>query len=230
MIGERMAAPKKTAEKNVEPTFAEDDGTRPSLPPIEIPGETLTVEPPGVFAAMVKAQAEIGNIAKTALNPHFKSKFVDLATASEHILPILNKHGLFVIQGVDTRDNGPVLNTTIYHEDGSSIGGFSYPLVSKDANDPQKLGASMTYARRYSLMAIVGAAPEDDDGNSAATPAAKKASAKDKLKKQLLDMKADGAKFKELAKKAGVSAENFAGTSEADAQKILDSIDGGVPF
>jgi hypothetical protein len=33
--------------------------------------------------------------------------------------------------------------------------------------DPQGYGSALTYARRYSLMAACGIAPEDDDGNAA---------------------------------------------------------------
>jgi hypothetical protein len=34
-------------------------------------------------------------------------------------------------------------------------------------SDPQGIGSCITYARRYSLAAMVGVAPEDDDGNAA---------------------------------------------------------------
>jgi hypothetical protein len=64
----------------------------------------------------------------------------------------------------------PVVVTTIYHAGtGDCIYG-SYPLVSMDKNDPQKLGGSLTYARRYALLALLGIATEDDDAASATKP------------------------------------------------------------
>jgi hypothetical protein len=57
------------------------------------------------------------------------------------------------------------LVTTIYHESGESISG-SHPLP--DITDPQKFGSAITYARRYSICAILSiTADEDDDANTA---------------------------------------------------------------
>ncbi len=42
------------------------------------------------------------------------------------------------------------------------------PATKQDA---QGYGSAMTYARRYSLQAACGIAPEDDDGNQASRPA-----------------------------------------------------------
>ena len=42
--------------------------------------------------------------------------------------------------------------------------------VPVSRNDAQGYGAAMTYARRYSIMAACGIAPEDDDGNEASQP------------------------------------------------------------
>jgi hypothetical protein len=42
----------------------------------------------------------------------------------------------------------------------------SYPVRPVQAT-PQGLGSAITYARRYALMAMVGIAPEDDDGEAA---------------------------------------------------------------
>ena len=39
--------------------------------------------------------------------------------------------------------------------------------VPASNQDPQGYGSALTYARRYSLMAACGIAPEDDDGNAA---------------------------------------------------------------
>lgn len=120
-----------------------------------------------VYAALRKAQAEMGPLLKDATNPHYRSKYSTLATVIETIAEPLQNNGLVVIQTTRVReDKTPVLVTILAHESGDSIEG-EYPLRAKDLDDPQKLGAAMTYARRYALMAMVGLAPEDDDGNLA---------------------------------------------------------------
>lgn len=236
----RKQAQEEVPVEDQDITSTGDDGTRPSHPENEpVFGELIegVFEPEGVHAAMVAAQKEIGNIAKTALNPHFKSKFVDLATATETIIPVLNKHNLYVIQGVHVNPQGtPTLDTTIYHEDGSSVGHFSYPLVSKDMTDPQKVGASMTYARRYSLMAIVGAAPEDDDGNTAATPAPikKVQTPRTTIGRALKSAGvSDPQSFKDAAKAQGMNVSSFDDLSDAQVSEWLEKLDtnaSDVPF
>ena len=59
------------------------------------------------------------------------------------------------------------------HESGEWISGRLRVTPVKD--DPQGLGSAITYGRRYGLAAIVGVAPEDDDGNAASQPAPKSA-------------------------------------------------------
>jgi len=58
------------------------------------------------------------------------------------------------------------VETVFIHESGESIecGKLHVPAAKQD---PQGYGSALTYARRYSLMAACGIAPEDDDGNSA---------------------------------------------------------------
>ncbi len=57
----------------------------------------------------------------------------------------------------------------LMHESGEWIAGTITMQASKD--NPQAVGSALTYARRYSLMAIVGIASEDDDGTSASMAA-----------------------------------------------------------
>ena len=64
-------------------------------------------------------------------------------------------------------DGKNVLITRIIHVSGNEIIS-SIELVSKDEKDPQKLGAAITYMRRYSIISILGLEAEDDDGNEAA--------------------------------------------------------------
>lgn len=120
-------------------------------------------------SALNKVQAEVENVKKNKANPFHKSKYADLQGVWDAIREPLTKHGLSIIQLPCEAPEGHVgLRTIILHVSGQSIEDkFAMPL--KDPTNPQAAGAALTYARRYALMAAVGIAPEDDDGNLAAS-------------------------------------------------------------
>jgi hypothetical protein len=104
-----------------------------------------------------------------SFNPHFKSRYADLATVLKTVRPVLSKHGIALTQTTRVEDDGRMLLETRLHW--SDEEGVWYYPVSPTKNDPQGLGSAMTYARRYALQAIVGvAADDDDDGNAASAP------------------------------------------------------------
>lgn len=227
--------PRKTTSTEVvdESTQEATDAVEPTVPPIDIP----TQEPQSgtsVYSAFISAQSEIGNVAKNADNNFFKdakgkpSKFVDLAQLNAAVLPVLTKHGLGFQQRLEFAMDRAFVVSQVFHNSGQSLPESWYPVITKDQNDPQKFGAGVTYARRYAMMAYFSIAAEDDDGNTAAKPSEK--SARDQLKDVLKNMKADGAKFKELATTAKVDAEKFADLSEEDAKKVLKVATSDVPF
>lgn len=116
--------------------------------------------------ALAKAQAEMKNATLNKVNPHFKSKYADLAEIIDTTREVLAKHGLSVVQTTHVRDGQFVLATTLLHTSGQSIGG-EYPLPMI-LDKPQAMGLALTYARRYSHSAICNiAADEDDDANVA---------------------------------------------------------------
>jgi hypothetical protein len=103
---------------------------------------------------------------KTEDNPFFRSKFVPL----NQILPIVKKHcgeNNFMFSQRPARQDGKnILVTEIIHSSGEKLIG-EIEIVSKEAYDPQKVGAGMTYMRRYSLVCMFGLEDMDDDGNFA---------------------------------------------------------------
>lgn len=119
-----------------------------------------------IAAALVQAQKAFGPALKTSSNPHFKSKYADLAACVEAVIDALNNNGIALIQGTHQCETGVVVETTFVHESGEvfSAGRLYVPAAKQD---PQGYGSALTYARRYSLMAACGHAPEDDDGNAA---------------------------------------------------------------
>lgn len=118
--------------------------------------------------ALAKAQGEMKGAIKDASNPFFKSKYADLASVVEAIRAAFSKYGLSYSQGSEPSEKNEVrVETIIMHSSGEwlSNGILSLPVSKADA---QGFGSALTYARRYSLSAAVGVAPEDDDGNAAA--------------------------------------------------------------
>lgn len=119
-----------------------------------------------IYAAFVKAQTGFAPALKTSLNPHFKSRYADLAACVEAVIDSLNANGIGLVQKTLPDDTGVTVETVFVHESGESFSGG--PLhVPAAKNDPQGYGSALSYARRYSLMAACGIAPEDDDGNAA---------------------------------------------------------------
>lgn len=118
-------------------------------------------------AALAKAQPKIEGATKDKLNPHFKSKYADLASVAEAIAHPLADCGLSYVQVSHDRESAAAIETIILHTSGEWLGcGVVAVPVSKQ--DAQGFGSALTYARRYSLSAAFGVVPEDDDGNAAA--------------------------------------------------------------
>lgn len=124
--------------------------------------------------ALVAAQEEMPKVPKRGRNPHFKSEFVTLDDLLDAVRPILNKHGLAVVQlPAEATDGQPGLSTTILHTSGERIESRMPLTLAKQ--DMQGVGAAITYARRYMLAAALGIAEgTDDDGNQASARPAEK--------------------------------------------------------
>lgn len=119
-----------------------------------------------IAAALVKAQNDFGPALKSSENPHFRSKYADLAACVEAVVGALNKHGIMLMQRALPCASGITVETVFIHSSGETLS--SGPLhVPAQKQDPQGYGSALTYARRYSLMMASGIAPEDDDGNAA---------------------------------------------------------------
>jgi hypothetical protein len=101
-------------------------------------------------------------------------KYVTLDGIMERVRPILNKHGLvltqlpsFIMDG--TGNAVPALTTRLTHESGEFIEDTMMLLLDKQHS--QGLGSALTYARRYSITAVLAlVGDEDDDGQAASTP------------------------------------------------------------
>lgn len=114
---------------------------------------------------LLEAQKEIGAIKKDSDNPYFKSKYFDINALLAEVKPVLNKHGILLLQPVVVKDGQTGIETAI--KDTKSVDGiwsfFPLPVMP----DPQKTGSAITYYRRYALQSLLGLEAEDDDANTA---------------------------------------------------------------
>jgi hypothetical protein len=124
-----------------------------------------------VTAALLDAKTRFKPAVKDAENPHFNSRFVSLAGVHDAVDEALLGSKLLLTQQTDFLpvDAGVVslLFTRIIHESGEWLGSRYVLRPVKD--DPQGMGSALTFARRYAAMALLGIAPEDDDGTAAST-------------------------------------------------------------
>ncbi len=163
-----------------------------------------------IAESLAKAQVAFRPAVKDASNPFFKSKYVDLAGALEAIREALSKNQLALIQTTEITEKGIVLNSQLIHASGEWLGS-AYP-VKPVKDDPQGMGSALTYARRYSLMALVGIAAEDDDGEAASGRAQKVASTTGEVVKKIpawhVDQQTEvGSIFKEIHDLGGEAGE-----------------------
>jgi len=142
--------------------------------------ESAKIGPLGHFAlALSKAQGMIKGAAKDSENPHFKSKYADLASVWEACREALAKNEIAVVQPVTGGPETITISTMLIHSSGESL--CSSFTIRPGKADAQGLGSAITYGRRYGLAAMVGVAPEEDDGTAAseskpkAAPKAEKA-------------------------------------------------------
>lgn len=120
-------------------------------------------------AALVKAVGELSDVPKgrqVNAGP-MRYRYADLGDALGMVRPVLAKHGIAVLQQVTSEPGTVQVWTTLLHSSGQFL--TQAPLGMPEGKTPQATGSAITYARRYALLAALGLATEDDDGQSAAS-------------------------------------------------------------
>jgi ERF superfamily len=128
-----------------------------------------------IASAFCSAQAEFSAakkdstlkvLKKDSVNPVYTSKYADLASVIDAALAPLNKHGIAVLQPAQLSGNRITVMTRLQHKSGQFFeSDLTMPVVQ--GFSAQSVGSAITYARRYSLQAMICLAAEDDDGNAA---------------------------------------------------------------
>ena len=118
-----------------------------------------------IVPALVAAQAAIKPALKDSENPHFKSKYADLASVWDACREALTANDIVVVQDATTLDGQAAIVTCLLHKSGEWLQ-FG-PLVVPAKQDAHGVGSAISYGRRYALSAALGIVAEDDDGNAA---------------------------------------------------------------
>lgn len=135
--------------------------------------------------ALSAAQVEFKPLKREAVNPYYKSKYAPLSAIIEAVREGLAHNGLAVPQVVSVVDGQVVVRTKLLHESNEWI--ESELALTLKSDDPQSIGSAITYARRYSLAAILCVAAEDDDDGNQATRPAEQAPIKEPQRKPSAD-------------------------------------------
>lgn len=126
-------------------------------------------------AAWVAAAGGMTDLAKDkkVSTGKYAYTYADLASVLGMARPVLARHGLLLTQSAETTASEVVVSTTLLHASGQWV--TTPPVRLPAGGTPQQTGSAITYGRRYSALAALALATEDDDGQSAAARPPQKA-------------------------------------------------------
>ena len=116
-----------------------------------------------LFSALTKCRFE--SIKKT--DSAHRHKFANINSVLDVVLPELAKHCLAISQWPTDLDGDHALTTMLIHESGQYMSSTIKLMFDKSDSDPQQLGSSLTYTRRYAVLAALSLSTVDDDGSYA---------------------------------------------------------------
>lgn len=117
-----------------------------------------------LYPALLKFRDTVSSVKKDADNPFFKSKYADLPSILEVIKSPLSESKLAITHHCKNVDGNFSMVTTLAHTESGETIESEFPIFG---NKPQEIGSSMSYARRYNILALLDIPTEDDDGNTA---------------------------------------------------------------
>ncbi len=127
------------------------------------------------WAALAKARAGFAPIVMDKVNPHFKNRYASLSAVMAAVVPALSANGLGLVTKTGINNGYVVAETAIVYR-GETLAKASWPVGKCDLGQ-QALGSALTYARRYTVSAVLGVCADEDDDGEAAQGATAKAKA-----------------------------------------------------
>lgn len=206
------------------PAYEEEEGQNAGLE-----GSGAPTVPPcspdcsALFDALSKAQGQIKDPLKDADNPYFQSKYVTLAAVRDAVQGPLSANNLCVTQLSWVSNGREYIITRLGHKSGQFVESWIPVEIGRGPSNMQARGSAITYARRYALMAMLGVAPDDDDGEASMqrpAPAAARSAPPEPLKSRKVAAKdrVSDETYKNLVALAKAGVE---GLSDVDADKFL---------
>ncbi|MGA8903367.1 ERF family protein [Bradyrhizobium sp.] len=124
-------------------------------------------------AALAKAQVELVNPEKSLVGTIYADgagqerrsfNYASLASGLDIVRTTLGQHEIATVQttAIDQSAGVVSLTTVLAHSSGEWIASDWPVCAVSDTATPRRMGAALTYARRYALFALVGIAGEDD--------------------------------------------------------------------
>jgi hypothetical protein len=171
-------------------------------------------------AALAKAQGQMHAAKFDATNPYFKSRYATLNAIIEASRKPLSDNGLSITQPMHINSNGIMLHATMLHTSGQSVlSEYPLPPIEVAIKEPQKFGAALTYARRYTWAALCGiSAMEDDDAEAAMER--KITPQQVELLQIAIDAKEDGTEQWLLGSVSGVAGKEIAKLEDIPAELV----------
>ncbi len=132
-----------------------------------------------LYAAILAAQKNMATVRKNGENPHFRNRYATLDEIWETNRRAINDAGLVVYATIEREEKDWLLVTHLVHAESGEETTSVFPILV--SGTPQGIGSWMTYARRYTLSALLqvitgDGEDEDDDGEAAEADAPRKSS------------------------------------------------------
>jgi len=126
----------------------------------------------GLAAALAKAQAELVNPEKSLVGSYSNTpdggerifRYAPLSAGLDIVRKTLGQHDIAVVQTTAIDQAAAIVNLTTVpaHASGEWISSDWPVCAVSETATPHRMGAALTYARRYALFTLVGIAGEDD--------------------------------------------------------------------
>jgi hypothetical protein len=125
-----------------------------------------------IATALAKAQIELTNPEKAMVGTVYNNRsdspqsfrYASLSSGLDIVRKILGSHQIAIAQttAIDRESSMVNLTTILLHTSGEWISSDWPVCRTSEISAPRRMGASLTYARRYALFTMVGIAGEDD--------------------------------------------------------------------